>query len=72
MALLRIIFLSSIIFTTLIWLFITGKIFLDNIKKEKAILNSLNKELAVLRIEITAFKQEIDNLKKKILDKSQS
>jgi cell division protein FtsB len=72
MALLRIIFLSSIIFTTLIWLFITGKIFLDNIKKEKAILNSLNKELAILRIEITAFKQEIDNLKKKILDKSQS
>ncbi len=70
MALIRIIFLSSIIFTTLIWLLITGKIFLDNVKKEKEILKSLNKEMSDLRIEMTAFKKEIEYLKKKVLDKS--
>lgn len=72
MALIRTIFLSSLFFTTLLWLIFLGKLALDNLKKERDLLISLNKEMVSLRSEMTLFKEEIDNLKKKIVDKSHS
>lgn len=70
MALLRMILLTSIFFSTLIWVIITGKIFFDNLRKEKTVLDSLNKEMINLRAELTLFKKDIEDLKKKIVDKS--
>lgn len=72
MALIKTIFLSSLFFTILLWLIFLGKLALDNLKKERDLLISLNKEMVSLRSEMTLFKEEIDNLKKKILDKSHS
>jgi len=72
MALIRIILLSSLFFTTLLWLMFLGKLALDNFRKERELLVSLNKEMVGLRSELNLFKEDIDDLKKKIVDKSDS
>lgn len=71
MALLKITFLSSVFFIILIWLFFTGKTILGNLKKERSVLCSLNKELKELRSEVNHFKEDVEYLKKKIVDKMQ-
>ena len=62
----RIIFIISLITGTLLWLFFTGKSLLDTRKAEKDLLKVLSRDLILLRAELDVFKDELDDIKKKI------